>query len=281
MKIKLLIILLSLFGLFLQGCATIQPEAGSYITNTYNDDGSIKSIKETKDGNEIGTLYFEYYPSGEIKHHMQYVNDILNGESMAYFESGKVYALATYKNGVQDGKFIDYFDNGEIKKAGFYSNDKLDGVVDTYDSEGSIISREEYKDGIKAWEWEYDNKINISIKQFHENGNVHIRFDIKNEMVHGLYDQYYKNGNIEISTSYINGNKSGIQRQFYEEGNLDWEVWFKDEKITEAKQYYQGGNLAKEIDFKDGKAIKGFQYTYDGVKTKMTNAHFLNSGFEY
>ena len=48
-----------------------------------------------------------------------------------------------------------------------------------------------------------------------------------------------------------------------------------------SKQYYKGGNLAKDITFKNDKAVKGFTYTYEGKKTKMTNAHFANAGFEY
>jgi antitoxin component YwqK of YwqJK toxin-antitoxin module len=93
--------------------------------------------------------------------------------------------------------------------------------------------------------------------------------------------KYFENGSVSLESFYKNGLKDGITKDYFESGELSWETLYKNGLAINSKQYFKGGKLRAEVEYKNGKAFSGEIYTFEGQKSKMTNAHFNNLGLEY
>lgn len=96
-----------------------------------------KIVKITYDG---GSYYL-----GEV------LDDQPHGKGIIFTENGKKLKEGTFKNGKLHGKnCIDYwFNTGNIAVKGSFENDKPHGIITEYTISGNIISKYEYRYGIK------------------------------------------------------------------------------------------------------------------------------------
>ena len=58
--------------------------------------------------------------------------------------TGKLKLVKHYKNGIIHGKIIYYWDNGQIRLTGQYNNMKRIGIWETFDTNGNLITKENY-----------------------------------------------------------------------------------------------------------------------------------------
>ena len=140
------------------------------------------------------------------------------------------------------GTTIIYYANGNIKKEVTFINDKIDGHIKSYFEDGQIKSVTPHK----------------------------------NNLPHGKYTHYYPNGCKMSEGTSSNGKMQGTLKIYYV---CNMETTFSPADF-ERYQSYSNGGVEHEIYFKNGKVVHGFAYDERGVKSKMTNAHLHNMGFE-
>jgi len=239
MKKKLLAISLGVLTTFFAGCVLNQPKGNTtgkiddaqkveqVLPNveenkSYNEDGSIREIQYLKDGIELESFIYDYYPSGKLNVKLRTVNDVFNGRSEAYYESGKLLQYQNYINGLKSGEYAVFYESGQVRKTGKYDNDKLNGIVKEFNENGNIESQifytegiagvsiyYEYKDGILEWEKKFNNNALVESKKYYPDGNLEIKADIENGEIHGIWEEYYNNGNIKKRTTYSHGKETG------------------------------------------------------------------------
>ncbi len=107
--------------------------------------------------------WVEKWDNGNIKHEVNYKNDLKDGVEMLYFKSGKcvqeesyykagkldgtvtvkyedrtIKSQTDYKNGLKDGSEILYYSNGNKQSEATYAKDKLVGTIRMYDKSGQF-----------------------------------------------------------------------------------------------------------------------------------------------
>ncbi len=77
-------------------------------------------------------------------------------------------------------------------------------------------------------------------KELYDNGKVKFLAEMKDEQLHGSYQEFWENGNIKVRGKYKDGRKTGVWKFYNEDGEFDRKKRFKrgrdkdsDEKETE------------------------------------------------
>ncbi len=138
-------------------------------------------------------------------------------------------------------------------------------LLKDYYGNGNLRSEIPYKDGkregIEKW--------------YYENGNLTFEALYKNDILDGVHKSYYKNGKLVSQTTLKNGLPHGIVKNYYKSGKLKSEVPYKNGIVHGIlKEYYKKGKLKASINFKNGYAIAGFKFSFEGDKTRLTEADF-------
>ena len=103
-----------------------------------------------------------YYPNGEIREEINYVNNLMEGHNTKYFQGGKMQIEANYLGGRKDGEYKRYFLSGQVAVEGEYVYGQRDGKWTDYYEDGQTKSEREYKKGIRDGSWKsYDRKGNL------------------------------------------------------------------------------------------------------------------------
>ncbi len=146
----------------------------------YFEDGKPNIEGKYRDDVKVGNWYF-YDSFGTLERVQSWVDGVMkkdqrfNGEDIKYYPSGIPKSKTTYKNGKKNGVWEEYFDVGEwktktvpgdpkfqtepeeveylegqqISAKGKYVNGELNGEVIHYKMDGSILSKEQYSNGVK------------------------------------------------------------------------------------------------------------------------------------
>lgn len=69
-------------------------------------------------------------------------------------------------------------------------------------------------------------------KAYHYNGQLMLRFNIKNGELNGLYEEWYENGQLGARANYKNDKLNGISESWYENGQLHYRVNYKNGEIV-------------------------------------------------
>lgn len=131
--------------------ALIEPYTGPPI---YLDEGEkppTAQIVET-------SLQSDKYANGKLRMERsvtRFSDDTLesNGLYREFFENGQLFVEGEYEKNKMTGKWTYYHRNGEVAKTVTYVAGKPDGVVETRDESGKLLSRQEYKEGVRGGEW--------------------------------------------------------------------------------------------------------------------------------
>lgn len=91
-------------------------------------------------------------------------------------------------------------------------------------------------------------------KKWHENGQLEISGEFKENQKEGEWIRYYSTGKIESKGSYEKDEKEGVWKDYYENGQLNSEITYSKGEIHGVyKQWYSDGQMA-------------FEYTYERDK---------------
>lgn len=152
--------------------------------------GVLYQIENYIDGIKHGEYKDYDIDTGELRElkNLKTINGTVveDGIQVEYKKNGKNDTI-TFKNGLKDGLIVRYHQNGKLRERTTWINGKIsDGIHNTFDDNGLLLSREEYKDGIRD----------------------------------GIYEQYYM-GKKWLWGVLKNGKKEGRWEEYSDYGILD------------------------------------------------------------
>lgn len=225
---------------------TFDPKTGALLT----DENYVDDVKQ---GESIA-----YFPGGAVKSRTKFVEGKEEGIAYEYNEEGVIQSIITYrygftskierinrkdKNGWKQGVWKDFYDDGKVKLEGRYTDDKKDGYFKEYDKKGSLVSTTKYVKGVLQKDVPELAKVDIR-KEYYPNGRIKYIGGYKDSLPQGPHRQYDEEGNI-------------VSTQIYEDGELIGEG-VMDEKGKQQgiwKEYHPTGELRATGEYKDGKRI--------------------------
>lgn len=161
-----------------------------------------------------------YYPGGELKKTVFYIDGLEEEIAKEYAKDGRITQLITYKRGfISNRERINRFDNEGKKHANwkyFYENGSLkleciykhglkNGYYKEYDPEGNLLHAYKFVDGIKQEFVEELTKLDIRTEYFPD-GKVKVKATYnKDNKPEGVWREYTEEGEIEKSYIYKNG----------------------------------------------------------------------------
>jgi len=251
---------------------------------TYTN-GILSGELPFKDGETVDGKYYEYYPTGDVKSEIQFVDDKMNGEYIEYYDSGEILAKGEYVDGVIVGEKTTYYRNGQIETIENYIEGVYDGPYTSYYENGQILTEGNYKDGKQIGEWNSyykDGKLDV-FSNFDENGKETGVYEQHTDEGWKLYDLIYQKGDVveykfydKDSNVLSEGKRKGGDfyfESFYDNGNPDQEgIYGKKDKNGIWKKYDRNGNLLYEEEYKDGVPIGEYKkYFINGqIETKFS-----------
>jgi uncharacterized protein len=278
-----------------------------------------------------------YYNEGLLKSEFNYENGKLNGPFVIYYSDHSIKEQGSYKNDELDGKYKLNYTNGVTESEGLYTTGKLtgiwtykhkngklyykvnmtekgiDGEMVKYNDDGSISSKEQYKEGVSTGVSEYyhQNKIyvtyknnskgNVSELHYYDKSGAEIlsnkrngkswpityyspygyktsdkTFD-QNENLVGEVVYYNAEGNIVAKELYQEGLLEGVRQSWYYNKQLKDEIIYSgDKKEGISKVFYSNGKPSL-VSFYSKDIMEDYQYDYT-PKGILQTVYFYKEG---
>jgi antitoxin component YwqK of YwqJK toxin-antitoxin module len=215
-----------------------------------DENGIVVRKCELKKGVRHGKCY-DYYPNGNIRGIINWIDGVHEGETIEYFENGSVKSVSMWKDGKQHGKLVEYFENGKINATSMWKDDKMEGECVEYFENGNMKSKAIWK----------DDKLNGECVEYFENGEIRvISFFINDQLIEkGVYDE---TGRLSKVNQYIT-----INNQLKLNGTV---VFDMNEKIN-----YQQTVHAKI--FVDSDTINYGGFALYEIKWMCSEDHYLSA----
>ena len=103
-------------------------------------------------------LHETYFPNGQLKEEMTYLDGQLNGITREYYPTGVFKNVSSYRNGRLDGVCRAFRADGSLESATSYANDQIDGFHNTYYLDDSLWVNKIYDHDIRVERREYDRE---------------------------------------------------------------------------------------------------------------------------
>ncbi len=153
---------------------------------------------------------YRIFRNGYLNETGIYINELVDGEVLAYFANGSISHRQFFKNDVREGKSLEYYPSGGIKAEYNYVKGELDGNAKDFYPHGLLKEEATYKAG----------KIVGVYKEFYENKNLKKECNFVDGILEGPYKTYYINGKLEQEGIAANGKTSGKWLKYYSDGKL-------------------------------------------------------------
>lgn len=189
---------------------------GVYKLYEFNHLSVVCNYKNGKKNGKYESFYISKDNlNGKHRQIANYVDDLLQGESIYYFASGAIATRCNYINSIIEGESIINYENGQPKYVCTYKNGKIDGEYKMYWKNGQVKETFNCKNG---------NKIGEE-KEYYSNGQLasiltHIIDENDNIKQHGPVIEYHYNGEVKAKYNIINYDYDGIYEEFDEQGQL-------------------------------------------------------------
>jgi antitoxin component YwqK of YwqJK toxin-antitoxin module len=222
----------------------------------------------------------EYTPDAKIEEG-RYKDNRKNGIWVNYWPNGNKKSEVTFINNSAKGFAIMYFEDGKKQEEGNWENNRWTGAYKMYHPNGNLF-----------YEFSYSNtgKRNGMQTYYHENGQVMIKGEMKDGKETGTWSEYYENGDLKSKKGFNDGKVDPNQYETYapkkplatlpkkesQPENLPPPPTVdpnKDKKNTGKTEMFSGNgyaklfNLNKQISkdgvFKNYKLIEGKDYIYN------------------
>ncbi|MFC2133627.1 TonB family protein [Bacteroidota bacterium] len=89
-----------------------------------------------------------YYPTGETRAALSFVDNIYDGTSYWFYKNGNIEIEKTYNSGKLNGWVKYYYESGLVKEEYYVSNGVKDGLNKEYYENGALKSIKDYSNGI-------------------------------------------------------------------------------------------------------------------------------------
>jgi len=137
-----------------------------------------------------------------------YKKDSLNFDNFTTSKTRQIHKIENYRKGKKDGEFIEYGTDGKIITKGFYINGLQDGKW--FYKVGDHTEKGNYFDGLKNGKW----------KHIYDNNQVGFRGNYVNGMEDGWHKYFYSNGKPSWNGKYNLGKKNGKWKRYNKQGIL-------------------------------------------------------------
>ena len=227
------------------------------IASVYKNDTLFAKGKINKRGLKYGTWRY-YYKGEKVIAKGKFRSDLKTKKWNYYFINGQLAQTGNYIKGKQTGKWVWYYKKDSANNDNFttsklkqihrkenYLKGKEDGEVIEYGTEGEILTKGFYINGLRDGEWFYEVGDHV------EKGNY-----VDGER-NGTWNYFYDNGKIGFKGNYVNGLEDGKHQYFYDNGKPSWNGKYNlGKKEGNWKRFDSTGILLVTYLFKSGFLIK-------------------------
>jgi len=167
----------------------------------------------------------KYYPDNKTPIYTgQFKDNMPIGEFRYFFSSGKVKAIIQHqsKNNLSYARL--YFENEQLMAEGRYKYMKKDSLWINYNSQGYVLSREEFQadklNGLRVTYYlegqgEGEEKM-LTIENY------------KDSLLEGSYESFYSKGLVKEKGNYVKNKKEGEWQTFHPNGVMESRMTFKN-----------------------------------------------------
>jgi len=192
---------------------------------------------------------FYYYPTGELRQKVYFVNNRRSGRAMEYDRDSLLITVLEYNDnylidrervnrvdgqGQKQGTFREYDEDGKLLKEANYLDDQLHGYYREFDGRGDLLMAVRYERGKIKEEVDEDLKELLDMRStFDEEGRLIFRGAFKEGIPVGVHRYYDSTGVVERAQLYNDlgqlmsegiideqGNRKGAWTDFYPEGEV-------------------------------------------------------------
>jgi len=250
---------------------------------SYFENGDIKSKEIWNEGLKVGEWFKYNNKKILISKELYSKNKLLKFEY--FFDDGRLENKGEYDNSLKkNGEWIKYqyaLDlNGNEKLFKIYHENYKSGILDGYYekygelildsyneitslSDGKLLEKGFYKNGLKNGEWLYYTWDLID-NCFYGLSNLDdkIILNYKNGILVGKYQCYYNNNQIKTQGNYLNNKKNGSWIFFEENGYKALEIVFDKGIRTGSHKEFREGKIYTEGQYEKGTMDGLWKYYY-------------------
>lgn len=230
-----------------------------------------------------------YYPTGEVKRNVIFVNGLEDGIAREYSIDGNIITMIEYrrgfivdreninrvdKNGLKQGRWKYFYDNGLVKLEGIYRDDKRNGYFKEYDEKGMLTDIAKYVNDERQEEAPELVKLDVKT-DYYPNGRVKTVASYKGDVLEGIRRDYDTTGRVISSFTYDEGVvvaegiiddagiKDGPWKEFYADGQLRAEgLYVAGNRIGKWRFYHPDGSLEQEGNYNNQGNAEGLWKWY-------------------
>ena len=260
-----------------QGLSKEYDREGNIITlMEYNNDFLIsrEKINRTDSKGLKQGDWKDFYPNGEIKSEMTYIDNMLNGYYKEYDNRGKLVLTMLYDNGtivknkVEDQPDIEivtkHDQDGRLIYSGPFRNKIPVGIHRDFGKDGKVTNAYVYNDnGLLLSEGIVDEAGNRNgkWKDLFADGKVEAEGQFIDNRRTGIWKFYSDSGKVEQTGAYNNGRPDGLWKWYY--GNnalLREEEYFQGKRDGAFTEYSKDGEIISQGQFADGEKNEAWKY---------------------
>jgi antitoxin component YwqK of YwqJK toxin-antitoxin module len=232
-------------------------------------------INDKKEGKSI-----YYFPEGNIKEIVNYVEGKKEGISKEFDQDGTAIALLEHhndilidrqrinrkdENGLRQGRWMEFYPDDKIKTDGFYKDGKLDGYYREYDVKGSLSLNMKYAEGAIVEDKQPEgNEVEIRNEYF-DDGAIRYSGAYRGELKVGIHREYNEQGQVVGSTIYDDFGRVVSRGIVNERGEKigPWIDYFSSgEKMREGQYVGNSKNGEWKYFTKDGRIVQSGSFRY-------------------
>lgn len=207
-------------------------------------DGSKKTIKNYKDGEQFGLLEGWHIDGTPSVYASFNEKGMFNGVCKGWYENGNPMYEIYYQNGEEQGTRIDYYTNGKPRMLRNYINGLQVGEYKYWNEDGTLSTYGIYN----------DNGNLIKLKQYNNNGKLYLEKTlIENDISEDK--GYYSSGKLQY-IKMLKGNKRDGEYTSYwdcDEVKLWVRATYKNNVLDgEYEERNKDGTLKEKCCYKDG-----------------------------
>jgi len=213
-----------------------------------------QNAKDSK-GEKHGPWKETFENTTVVKYEGTFEHGVRKGKFKFYYPTGNLMALYNFsQNGTVARATMYHEDGSTVKGLGKYISQERDSVWNFYNTEGILVSREEYKMG------KYHGQVISYMATTKQEEGTHILylFNYQNGNLHGDFERYYATGQLQEQGKYQDAQRVGTFTSYHKNGKVSKKEVYKHGVKHGVWLYYdENGELLKRRVFWLNKELKG------------------------
>ncbi len=151
----------------------------------------------------------EWHDNGKLWKEGKYKDNKRTGEWKWWNRKGVLMRKSNFVDDIIDGESVFYFDDGSINRREEWKMGKRHGVVESYYSEGNAMKMQV--------SWDNGDRHGIS-QQWYGDGQLMAKYEFLRNERHGTVEEWHENGQKKVKASYRNGKRHGTTVEWADDG---------------------------------------------------------------